>query len=232
MSDHDTRTPQAPMTQLRAGWRHIMGILATSTFFILVVLVVSEWDDVPTQALTRDPTAELGGSLYIGFLSQVGLLCWAASGAMCLVGARVLADRSNSPDMAQFLLVSGLIAIYLGFDDAFRMHEDLYPKFGIPQKLVQITYLFLMSLFLFRWRKLILRTDYLLLALSLAFFGASLAFDNYRPTRSALVEDGSKFVGLVAWLVYFFLTVTAELRAVGDSSTSDAPEPAAPQTTS
>lgn len=232
MSDHDTRTPQTPMTQLRSGWRYIMGILATSTVFIVIVLVVSEWDDVPTQALTRDPTAELGGSLYIGFLSQVGLLCWAASGAICIVGARVLADRSDAPEMARFLLISGLISIYLGFDDAFRMHEDLYPKFGIPQKLVQVAYLALMAFFLVTWRKLIFRTEYVLLALSLAFFSASLVFDNYRPTRSALVEDGSKFVGLVAWLVYFFLTVTAELRADSDAPPSDSPRPAAPQTTS
>lgn len=209
------------VAQLRSGWRVITFVLVTSALFIAAVLVVSEWKDVPTASLTRDPTAALEGSLYIGFLSQVGLLFWAASGATCLLGARVLSEKPTRPGITQFLMVSGLLAFYLGIDDAFRLHEDLFPKLGVPQKLVQLIYFSLMVFYLIRWRSLILRTEYTLLGLSLAFFGTSVAFDIYPPTTSYLIEDAAKFVGLVAWLVYFCRTVTEELRRDSGASLSD-----------
>jgi hypothetical protein len=61
--------------------------------------------------------------------------------------------------------------------------------------------------FILYYIKFILATPYIILAISLFFFGVSIAVDavmKYHEFKGGLfMEDGSKFVGIVSWFAYF-----------------------------
>ena len=57
--------------------------------------------------LTRDPAAILDVPVYVGFLSQIGILLWAATAAICLFSAAVLWRREPVDSIARFLVCSG-----------------------------------------------------------------------------------------------------------------------------
>ena len=93
-------------------------------------------------------------------------------------------------------------------DDLFMIHEIDYP--GVQQG-VYLVYTVALFCYLFKFRKIILRTDWLLFALAFVFFGASVTIDllpysildNYiMGDRFFLVEDGLKLLGIVSWCGY------------------------------
>ena len=59
--------------------------------------------------------------------------------------------------------------------------------------------------FLLVFFRRILRTDYVLLAVSLVFMALSVGMDEFIPYSrfETFVEDSCKFVGIVFWLTYF-----------------------------
>ncbi len=87
---------------------------------------------------------------------------------MNLLGSALTQLRTGWRTIA-FILVSGLFALCLGLDDAFRRHEALIPKLGVPQTLVQMSYAAFMVFHLVNQRSVVLRTEYTLLVLSLGF---------------------------------------------------------------
>ncbi|MBX2990266.1 MAG: hypothetical protein KF749_03750 [Bacteroidetes bacterium] len=164
------------------------------------------WRGIPIGYLTRDPTAVAGIQAYIGFFSQLGIFFWAGAAAVCFMCAAILTRHAESSEARKFLLVSGLVTLWLSFDDVFLLHEEVFPYFGVPETLVVLSYPGLVLLYLFRFRFLILNTEYMVLATALFFFGASVVLDFYKPPQldRYLFEDGAKLTGIVAWLTYFF----------------------------
>jgi hypothetical protein len=87
--------------------------------------------------------------------------------------------------------------------------------FGIREEIVFGVYGLLMVLYLLRFRAVILRTEYFILATSFILFGLSAEYD--LVPRGAVVissiigiagfayflEDAPKFIGISTWLMYF-----------------------------
>ena len=65
------------------------------------------------------------------------------------------------------------------------------------------TYAGLILLFLVRFLPTIFKTEWILLVMALAFYGASIHWEVEIPASKTLFEDGTKYVGMVAWLVYY-----------------------------
>ena len=187
----------------------VVFIATVSTFLLGIVLYLHIWQNVPISDLTRD-TAAIGQlPFYAGFLSQIGILLWAASAMLCFFSATVLPNcRASYRKLKRFLFVSAFLTLILGLDDAFLLHETVFPQLGIPSKVTYVSYgVFLLAYFL-GFYTLILKTDHILIAIALGFFGISIAIDmlNLSGQRAFLFEDGAKLVGIVSWLVYFFQT--------------------------
>ncbi|MEM8614175.1 MAG: hypothetical protein AAGF93_19290 [Cyanobacteria bacterium P01_H01_bin.105] len=184
-------------------------ITAVSTLTLGIVLYLYIWQNVPISDLTRD-TAAIGQlPFYAGFLSQIGICLWAASAMICFFSATVLPNHCASyRQLKRFLFVSASLTLFLGLDDAFLLHETVFPQLGISSKVIYASYGVFFLSYLFRFYKLILRTDHFLLAIALGFFGMSIAIDMLELSgqRAFLFEDGAKFVGILSWLVYFFQT--------------------------
>ena len=181
-------------------------VLVVCVAIFSLIGVVHIWKDVSIEMLTKDPVAVADLPAYTGFVSQLGIFIWAATAAVCLF-TFAIQQRALKRSGGSFLLASGLLTFALGFDDAFLLHEQVLPGFGVDQYVVMVGYMVLVLCYLGYFFRQIWRTDYWLLACALAFFACSVAIDWWDPQidRSTLFlfEDGAKLIGLVCWAVYF-----------------------------
>ena len=76
---------------------------------------------------------------------------------------------------------------------------------GIPGEFLFVFYFLVVGIYLYRFYQEILSTDYILLVLAFMFLGISFGADllPFRIRGQFLVEDGSKFMGIVSWMGYF-----------------------------
>lgn len=181
-------------------------IFIASAIPIGMVLVLNSWKDIPFGNLMRDPTAVSEAPLYTGFFSQLGIFLWAGTAAVCILSAVVLARSRRYDELKWFLLVCALLTLVLGLDDVFLIHEELMPFFGVPEEIVLGSYAVFTVLYLLRFRWEILKTDFTVLGVALAFFGVAVALDLMMldGIDPYLFEDSAKFIGIVSWMVYFF----------------------------
>jgi hypothetical protein len=179
------------------------------------VYLLSQITGVPPASLTRDPVSVFRTGPHIGLLSTLGVMLWAASTAVCLLGGIVLRRDAAQQRARRFLFASGLLSLGLMLDDSFLVHEALAPKFlRIPEPIIFLGYLVVVVGYLAYFVRQLLRTDYVLFILALAFLGASALIDQSLPVSDtvAFVEDILKFTGLLFWLAYFSRVVVALIQ--------------------
>jgi hypothetical protein len=105
-------------------------------------------------------------------------------------------------------------------DDLFLLHEEVFPYYlNIPEKLVFVGYGMIISLYLVKFRKIILKTEFLFLILAFGFLGLSVIIDLLPiATRllgnqgEFLLEDGFKLMGIISWFTYFARVGVAQLK--------------------
>jgi hypothetical protein len=167
----------------------------------------------------RDPAAIMEEKFYIGLVSNVGILFWCGTVAVCFVTFFSVGGASKR-DVSYLFLFGGVLSAILLLDDAFLLHEDVFPNYlSVPKNLVLLGYGALLILFLAYFRSVIAQTAFPLLLVSLLFFGLSLAVDVMDENElwtipaSIFLEDSSKFLGIVGWLAYFSRTAITEIRS-------------------
>jgi len=165
--------------------------------------------------LVGDITSEAHVPFYVGALSQIGMLFWAAGATVCCLTLLFLSKQGAlEPATRRFLLLASAFNIVLMLDDMFLFHEEIAPDYlGINEKIVMITYLLLgLSFVFFNWQE-ILDSEYAILGLALGLFAISIFFDAipdpwYKSIYTLdklehMIEDGAKFAGIVTWLAFF-----------------------------
>lgn len=210
--------------------RDIIGILPGVTGLTVLIVVAgaavvmamaaaSKFTDAITiNDLLRDPLAVSESPVYFGALSNLGILLWAGAASVALLAGAVLrADGPSSPDWPGFLLAAGGLSVILGLDDLFMFHEVVAPGYlHIPELAVFSVYgLAALALF-WLWRAEVALSPHGILVLTAAAFAVSIVTDlanhELRPLPS-LLEDGSKFMGILLWCVYLCATAFRRLRA-------------------
>ncbi|MCT7982361.1 hypothetical protein NG796_03545 [Laspinema sp. A4] len=193
------------------------------TFIIL--LLVRQQNRVPIYHLIGDPAKIADWPFYLGMITRLGILLWCATAAICLFTALYLKPLNPSLKHQQFILYSGIITTVLMLDDSFQFHEEVFPTyFGISEKIVYLTYVSLVALYLMKFYKIILNTRYLVfLGLGFVCFALSMLLDMraiidlvkmgliYDRDR-ALLENGFKLFGIVSWCTYFSLTCKEQIQ--------------------
>lgn len=170
--------------------------------------------------LTRDTTAIASLPPYAGLLSTFGFFLWAAAGAIAAFAGWILhVRRDPRKGLRNFLLVSGILTLLLGLDDAFLIHDDIIPiRLGLKEWPFLLAFPAVTLFVLVKSWAVILLTDYLLLGLALGMLGLSLLIDLHSAlfdnmpilgVDHFLAEDGTKFIGMVAWLCYFWRTAAS-----------------------
>lgn len=206
-----TTRRQPILAQLRPAFLMIGLVTAVSAVLIGMALLIHFRMGVPFGDLTRDPVSIGELPVYAGFLSQAGIFFWAAAATVCFFAFRVLVQRRDRHPFTWFLFFAGALSLLLGLDDAFLLHERVFPRLGVPQKFVHAGYASCVLLYLLAFRRVILDTEYVLLALALVGFAVSLSLDfaSVGGVTPFLIEDGAKLIGIVSWQVYFFHVAAA-----------------------
>jgi hypothetical protein len=187
------------------------------TLFVLgIVVVIRLITGIPISFFTGDASVVAHAPLYAGFLSNVGILVWCSTAAICVFCAALLHQEIDSGrDLAQFFLFSGLITSILLVDDLYLLHSLIFPRYlHIPEKLVYLGYGVGLLLYLMRFRTVILKSEFPLLIFALGFFGLSIIID-IRPVDfygQNLLEDGSKLLGIISWATYFINAGLSQLK--------------------
>lgn len=194
-------------TQLKSLFPILIGLYIPMLIVVAMIVLVGLQLSIPMADLTRDPSATTGDSPFIGVLSNLGVLFWCASVAICLFSFALLQKTGNIGKFSSFFLFGGLISLILLLDDLFLFHETVFPLYlRIPEKLVFLSYGLMILGYITRFRKLIMKTNVIFLIFAFGLFGLSIGIDLLELKISILFEDGSKLFGIVSWFGYFAIT--------------------------
>lgn len=187
---------------------------------LIGVILVTQTSDITVRDLTQDSTTVLDGPFYVGSVSNLGNLLWAAGATVCLFTAMAL-PVALGHGMRRFLTVSGAFTILLMADDALLIHDEILPQhFGISGEIYGLLYIALMLGFLVAFRRLILTTNVILLLTALVFFAGSAGVDMVSSVLSGIIssaavifaEDATKLLGIGIWLAYFVAVARQAVR--------------------
>lgn len=197
--------------QLRACWKGAAAVLLIAALVMSAAFVVQFKEGIPLGDLTRDPVSVAGVPLYVGFVSQLGIVLWSATAACCFLAALIVARQGLDIRWRNFFLGAAGLSLMLGLDDLYLLHEVFFPYFGIPELVVFGVYGLLVAVFLGRYLSLLLRSDFLLLAMAFGFLGLSVLADLFdvELIEPYLLEDTLKLIGILGWLCYFARTAVA-----------------------
>jgi len=97
----------------------------------------------------------MGVNPFLGFVSNLGVLVWCASAAVCLFSWAVLRNRVDARIFASFVFYAGLLSALLLVDDFFELHELVFPKYlHVPETFTYACYGFLAVALLFTFSRL------------------------------------------------------------------------------
>ena len=200
----------------RISIRQLLITFVPAVLILAAILVMRMRYGLTTSAMTEDVASTAGVYPLTGFLSNLGVLLWCATAAVCFFAATLL-RRTEARETYQFLLWSAVLSAYLCFDDLFVIHDDLAARwFGssesVGEAIVFVSLGVAVVAYLIAFRKVMWRTDCSLLLLAMGFFAVSLLLDEFvthtgSPYRGAyFLEDGSKWLGIASWFSYFVRT--------------------------
>lgn len=170
---------------------------------LFVVVIAARYSHTSVSSLTRDMAAIAHVHPLIGVVSNVGILLWCATAAICLFGRSLLREQGLHAE-ASFLLWAGLLTAMLLVDDLFMIHEYIAPvHFHVNEKVVLAVHACIAAAYLLRHRRLILTANYQLLAAAIGLFTASILVDiTDAHGWWSLAEDGFKVLGIASWFGY------------------------------
>lgn len=205
--------------QVRAHRLTILVCYLGVAFVFGLMIAARIFKGIEIGVLTRDPAQLAGVPVYTGALSNVGVLIWAGTAAVCLYSAALIHRGRRRQRSAAFLFAAGSITTWLLVDDFFMLHEIVLPQYlGVPQEVDYGLMLLALLTFLIGFASTIMGTDFVLLGIALAAFGVSIGSDVFEPHLRHIVgyylfEDGAKFFGIVNWSAYFIITSAKEVTS-------------------
>lgn len=155
-------------------------------------------------------------TFYLGWLTSISEILWCAAIAICLFTAFLLPKWDRLFQI--FLWGSSVVMLILFFDDRFRITLVLCAFFGACKPVKLIVYsvygILLISYAIFFWHN-IRQTPYIPLLVAFFLFGFSSASD-IAPIGGrgihAMLEDGTKLVGLINLTIYFWWICQQEIK--------------------
>ena len=187
------------------------------SLLFLIVGITTGYSFGVTPSLLLGDLADIAGKInpLYGLFTNIGVLCWIATATVCLFTAITL-RKLKSKKIFNFLMYSGILSAYLGIDDAFMLHDFVAPIYlKISENFILASILIAFIVYIVRFYKLILASNYTFFILALSFLTMSLGLDvclkffeetariDVNVGLPLILEDGSKFLGITSWLSYF-----------------------------
>lgn len=172
--------------------------------------------NISADQFTRDPNQIVNIPFYIGAISNLGIIFWSATVALCIFSVCAIKRYAPNSAFRGFMLHSSIISTVLLLDDLYMWHEQMFPDYlKIPEIFIYLFYVIYFLYILVRFRNVILQSNYLVLFAALFFMGTSVGMDIMVDIRlfatslaafyrhETLFEDFFKSLGILTWLVYF-----------------------------
>jgi hypothetical protein len=210
----------------RGKWILLAFVLIFDIAVLLSIYAIGKTRNIQFVTMTRDPAA-IYGDYFVGILSNLGIMLWAAAAVVCFLGAAILTKTSQDQ---HFLIASGVLTTLLALDDAFLFHQVIFPDlFHVHKWQIFGIYLLFFVLYFIGFKRLIIsKTDYPIILAAFLLFGLSIIIDDVLhnfPTQilQPLFEDGAKFVGISLWLAYFFISVIKMVKLQENTASAALP---------
>jgi hypothetical protein len=167
----------------------------------------SAW--IPT--LTVDANQVAGKHPLVGVVSTLGVLLWAAAAVVCAVAARMAAEHER--EERQFFAASCAVTTYLLIDDWLQVHESLVPlHLGLDELVMVVVGAAILLTYLWVFYPRLMREPARArLGFALVCLGLSVSIDIVAQKLFGslghweyLFEDGLKWMGIAAWLTFFW----------------------------
>jgi hypothetical protein len=206
----------------------LAAVLLPPAVLLALTVVASRAGDIPLGLFSRDPTATLNANPLTGVQSQLGVLVWWAGASISFFAGAVLHRARRDRTLVEFLRWSASITAVLTLDDLFQFHEDLAERyFGLNDAVVVVVYGLAVLVYLVRFRRVILRSQYVLLVAGLTLFAGSnlvdaLLQDRWMSEWRIFLEDGFKLFGIVNWSAFLILTSLEMMTRSDDGATAGA----------
>ena len=164
-------------------------------------------DVIPYEQLVLDPNSYGDIAWYTGLVSNLGILGWTVATVVAATGAW-LAGRAGRPGARALLGGGALYSALLLLDDLFQLHVVVTHALGTSKVPFYTAELGLGCWWAWTNAGELLRTRWPLATAAVAALSLSVAVDQGLPAGAlALVaEDSCKFLGIMAWSLYFVLT--------------------------
>ncbi len=190
-------TSLRPLLPLAAGW-------ATASVFLGAL---AAQDVIPYEQLVLDPNFYGDIAWYTGLVSNLGILGWTVATVVAATGGW-LAGRANRPGARALLGGGALYSALLLLDDLFQLHVVVTHALGAPKAAFYVCYLVLGCWWATANAGELTRTRWPLAAAAVTALSMSAVVDQVMSTGSVglVAEDSCKFLGIVAWSLYFVLT--------------------------
>lgn len=179
---------------------------------MIIVFWIGKSNGVEVSDLTRDTAAILHGHPYDGMISMIGLFLWSASASICLLTYSII--KSGSSVMKGIFLYGGALSLFLGLDDCFQLHEEVFiHAFPFAEKLFYLVYIGSIVGYFFRFKNDLFNTKFLFWIGAMSLFLVSMVLDNVDPFVSHQVyyEDCCKFAGIFLWFMFYANTAYSVL---------------------
>jgi hypothetical protein len=199
----------AVLEQLKKNIVNLLKLLVIPGLIMFIAFKIGKANGIEVSDLTRDTAAVLHGEPWAGVISMFGLFLWSAAATISLVSAAVLKKGGKSNDIRKVLLFGGCLSLFLGFDDAFEMHEVVFENlFPFAEKLFYLVYIGSILGYMIFLKDALLKTDFVFWLGAMGMFFASMVLDNVDPFISHQVyyEDCFKFSGIFLWAVFYIRT--------------------------
>lgn len=177
--------------------------------------------DIPIRKLVVDPVQTFNGRFFVGFLSNLTILVWAIGAYVTLFTWRIVKAVKGPQEWQRFFFLAGSFTVVLMLDDFFLIHEQVFPEYFLlskvtglepNEKILMAAYALFAVWFFYTARQTIFKTSWSHLAISMALLSVSVLIDRgigelIVPNKAVriYIEDGAKFLGVVAWSLYFLL---------------------------
>ena len=180
------------------------------------------------RELFLDPAYANGGAWWTGLISQLGILGW-TSAAASAAWAAWIARHTGRTSAARFLFRGALASMVLLTDDLIGVHSMFWALGPVGKPFGLALVLAPVAAWFWIYRSDILRTRWVLLAGAFCANALSVVADTLGrgsiSDQAALLEDGPKFLGILAWATYFIASTYDIARSALRSATLGAPVP-------
>lgn len=198
-----------------SGFRSLVSLALLWLLAYGLIVGLTSQNAVPYEQLLLDPSSSNGLPWYTGLVSNLGILGWTTA-TVTAAGGAWLSSLGNRVGPGRLLRGGALLSMLLMLDDLFQLHIVVSNAVGVGKTVAYVIYVVLAGWWVLENQRELRRTRWPLAMAAGMTFAASIGVDRLGDGAGIglVAEDGFKFLGILAWALYFTWTAGEVARSV------------------